>query len=107
MIALVKENAVRWQDRPRLVSIGAGCLGMVLAGLLTQSASAKPDDASTVVCFDPHFYREQAARFRQLASADLTAQMMGLADAYDAKAARIEASTDDPCTPFWHQNDIR
>jgi hypothetical protein len=73
---------------------------VVLAGLLTQSATAKPDDASTVVCFDPHFYREQAARFRQLAAADpTTSQMMGLAAAYDAKAA--QASTDDPCTPFW------
>jgi hypothetical protein len=87
------------QDRPRLASIGAGCL--VLAGLLTQSATAKPDDASTVVCFDSHFYREQAARFRQLASADLSSQMMGLAAAYDAKAAGIDASKDDPCTPFW------
>jgi hypothetical protein len=92
---------MRWQGPLRLVSIGAGCLGVVLAGLLTQSAIAKPDDASTVVCFDPNFYREQAARFRQLASADLTTQLMGLAAAYDAKAARIEASTDDPCPPFW------
>ena len=93
---------MRWQDRPRLVSIGAGCLGVVLAGLITQSATAKPDDASTDLCIDPHFYREQAGRFRQLAAADLTSQMMGLAAAYDAKAARIEASTDDdPCTPFW------
>jgi hypothetical protein len=91
-------NAMRWQ---RLVSIGAGCLGVVLAGLLTQSATAKPDDASTVVCFDSDFYREQATRFRQLAAVDLTSQMAGLAAAYDAKAARIEASTDDPCTPFW------
>jgi hypothetical protein len=54
---------MRWQDRPRFVSIGAGCLGVVLAGLLTQSATAKPDDASTVVCFDPHFYREQPRGF--------------------------------------------
>ena len=87
--------------RQRLVSIGVGCLAVVLAGLPTQSAIAKPDDASTVVCFDPDFYREQAARFRQLAAADLTSQMAGLAAAYDAKAARIEASTNDPCNPFW------
>ena len=97
---LVKKNAMHCQDRPRLVSIG-GCLGVVLAGLLTQSATAKPDEASTLVCFDPHFYREQATRFRQLAAADFTNQMMGLAAAYDAKAARIEVSTDDPCMPFW------
>lgn len=92
---------MRCQDRPRLVSTGAGCLAVVLASLLTQSATAKPDDASTVVCLDPHFYREQAARFRQLAYADFTSQMTGLAAAYDEKAARIEASTDDPCSPFW------
>jgi hypothetical protein len=89
----------------RLMSFGSGYLGVALAILfssgIVRSAIAKPDEAATVVCLDPHFYREQAARFRRLAAADLTSQMMGLAAAYEAKAAHLEAPTGDPCTPFW------
>ena len=64
-------------------------MGVVLAGLFTHSATAKPDDASTVVCFDPDFYREQAARFRQLAAADLTSQMAVLAAARNVSTTLI------------------
>ncbi len=58
---------------------------------------AIPDQQAAVLHFDPDYYREQAARFRQLAAVlsedRLTGEMLQLAAAYEMKAAQLEAQT--------------